>query len=522
MFGFHPPSFMVSRVAPIFYVFVFALALGCSGMGETSDPPSSTDDSAAVESGTVDGYAAQPARIYIDGSGTDWKTLSVRHEEVGDGEGLDVERLWTAHTEQHLFLRVELGQTINLQEGNSLTLFLDADNDPSTGTGTFGAELEWAFGEREGTVRGQTVGHAEIGLHSLPTVTSDIFEVAIDRSAVQADDSLRVALSSDGDRLPDGSGGLGYVLTEASTELEAPGIDAPATADLRIFSQNSVNNFDEGRSAIFAEERQPSYRRMIQAVAPDVIAFQEIYSQTAAETEEVVEGTFGRAEEWEWAKEGQDLVLGSRYPIVDTHTIPGYEEYESGAFLLDATEALGRRLIVVNMHPPCCNYDANDEHPARNVQRQRVVDGVVAFIRKVKSGQGPFDVAAKTPIAVVGDMNFVGDAQQPKTLQTGDIVHNEDFGSSEAPDWDGTALLDTRPRQTGAPMHTTWESTGSSFPPGRLDYAFVTDSVLDVVHEFVLNTATLSDEQLNRHDLRSGDTATASDHFPVVVDVAAK
>jgi hypothetical protein len=253
-----------------------------------------------------------------------------------------------------------------------------------------------------------------------------------------------------------------------------------------------------------------------------VIAFQEVYSQTAAEAEQVVEGTYGRAESWEWAKEGQDLVLGSRYPIVDSHTIPGYEDNESGAFLLDATEALGHRLVVVNMHPPCCNYDANEEHPNRNVQRQQVVDGVVAFIRDLKDGEGPFDVADDTPIAIVGDMNFVGDAQQPETLQTGNIVHNNEFGPSEAPDWDGTALLDANPRQTGTPMHTTWESADSSFPPGRLDYAFVTDSVLDIEHEFVLNTATLSDEQRSENGLQEEDTVTASDHMAVVIDVASK
>lgn len=516
---------MVSRFVSILSLLVLLVVWGCSGMGEANDPsppstPPSTDTSA--EQATVDGYTAQPARIYIDGRGSDWRALSVRHEETGDAEELDIERLWTAHTEQHLFLRLELGQSINLQEDNDLTLYLDADNDPSTGPSALGAELTWRFGDREGTLRGETVEHAKIGLHSLPTVTSDVFEIALNRSALQTEDSLRIALSSDGDRLPDGDKGLGYELTEASTNLETPGIDAPAAADVRILSQNSVNNFDEERSAIFEEDRQPSYRRIIEAVGPDVIAFQEIYSQTAEETEQVVEGTYGRAERWEWAKAGQDLVLGSRYPIVDTHTIPGYEDYESGAFLLDATEALGSRLVVVNMHPPCCNYDANEEHPARNVQRQRVVDGVAAFLRTLKSGDGPFDVAPETPIAVVGDMNFVGKAQQPTTLQTGDIVYNEDFGPSEAPDWDGTALLDTNPRQTGAPMHATWASVESSFPPGRLDYAFVTDSVLKVVHEFVLNTATLSEELRAEYNLQSDDTATASDHMAVVIDVAAK
>ena len=53
-----------------------------------------------------------------------------------------------AHVEQHLFLRLELGQSINLQEDNELTLHLDTDNDPTTGKQTLGlgAELSWTFG----------------------------------------------------------------------------------------------------------------------------------------------------------------------------------------------------------------------------------------------------------------------------------------------------------------------------------------------------------------------------------------
>jgi hypothetical protein len=68
-------------------------------------------------------------------------------------------------------------------------------------------------------------------------------------------------------------------------------------------------------------------------------------------------------------------------------------------------------------------------------------------------------------------------------------------------------------------MHTTWIDAGSSFPPGRLDYAFVTDSVLDIDHEFVLHTPALPDAALQRHGLQAGDTNTASDHLPVVIDV---
>lgn len=506
---------------------------GCGGTGGIEDPSEDEpgDGEEVQESSPVNGYVTKPARIYVDEEGEDWNDVSTQHNDADDAEGVDIERLWMAHAEQHFFLRLELGESINLQEGNDLTLYLDTDNDPGTGRQTLGigAELSWTFGQRSGQVyrdgSATDVGHAAIGLTSLPTVRADTFEIALDRSATPGGaplfegDSVRVALSNDGDRLPDGEGGLGYVLSEAETTLEAPTIDQPSDSDIRLLSYNAVNDFDLDRSAIFMEDRQPSFRRIFEAVGPDVIAFQEVYDQSASEVDSI-EQDLGLSDPWNWAKQGRDLVLGSRYPILDTHSIDGYEGYTSGAFLLDADEALGSRLVVINMHPPCCNSGPEDGDPSSNAQRQRVVDGVVAFLRELKQGKSPFSVAEDTPIAILGDMNFVGDAQQPQTLRTGQIINTEQFGDPAAPDWDGSSLLDTKPRQVASPMHTTWIFAESPFPPGRLDYAYVTDSVLEVVHEFVLYTPVLSEEMLTRHDLQAQDTDVASDHLPVVIDIA--
>jgi len=509
---------------------------GCGGLNGTTDEgdPEKPPEEAPTTRGPVDGYASHPARIYVDESMDDWEDIAARHvDSPDDGRGVDLERVWIAHDAEYLFLRFELGEPLNLQEGNALTLYLDTDNNPETGQQALGlgAELAWTFGERSGQVvrngGSKEVTHADLGFTSLPTVTSTTFEVAFDRSAVPTDegalfegDSLRVGLSNDGDRLPDADGGLGYVLSDADTPLDTPSLGTPNASALRMLSYNSVNDFDRGRSAIFLDDRQPSFRRIFDATDPGVIAFQEVYDQTADQVATVAEEALGLPGGWAWAKKGQDLVLGSRYPILDTHAIPGYEDNVSGAFLLDADGALGTDLLVVNMHPPCCNYGPDDGEPSRNAQRQRVVDGVVAFLRDVKQGEGPFDVPRETPIVVLGDMNFVGEAQQPQTLRTGEIVNTGRFGPAAAPDWDGSPLLDTRPRQAATPFHTTWVAPGSSFPPGRLDYAFVTDSVLDVVHEFVLHTPALPAAVRSAHGLRADDTPTASDHLPVVIDVA--
>lgn len=498
------------------------LTAGCGGLGSRE-----LEDDGEYVADPVNGYPTEPARIVIDESGTDWDDTTVLQVDgQDDGAAVDFERLRVAHSSQYLFLQLEVSDPMNLQEGNELTLHLDTDNDPATGQRTMGvgAEISWTFGERSGEVYtaagSQKIDHADLGLTSLPTVRSEAFEVALDRSAqlgpsvsLLDSDSVRIALSASGDRLPDEDGGVGYILSETDVAGGGAQLGSPQGGALRLLSYNVR------RDTLFDDAIQPHYRRVLQAVEPDVIGFQEVYEHTAAQTGRTVSQLYDDASGWEWAKAGTDLVVGSRYPILETHAISGYEDYKSAATLLDADGAVGSDLLYINMHPPCCNAGPEDGEPSSNVQRQRVVDGVAAFIRDVKHGEGPFAVASETPIVIAGDMNFVGNAQQPRTLRTGEIVDTNRYGSSVSPDWDGSALLDTNPGQTGAPLHTTWIDAESSFPPGRLDYAFVSDSVLEVVHEFVLHTPSLSDSTLNAHGLRPGDTKQASDHLPVVVDV---
>jgi len=489
---------------------------GGSFAGDGSDP--------------VDGYETQPSPIVVDGDGSDWSELSVRYDDAGDGsQPLALERLWMAHDEDHLFLRLTTDRPINLQETNDLTLYLDTDNDTSTGVSVLGlgAELRWTFGAREGMVRDGSVDHEDLGLAALPTVRSDSFEIVLDRSARPAGqrlfsgDSLRVAFSAGGDRLPDADGGLGYVLSKTEAIPRSPSLDRPKEADVRLLSYNIPNDFDGEENTLFEPDRHPSHERILEAVGADVIGFQEMYDDSAAAVEEVVENELGVVPaSWRWAKTGGELVLGTRFPIRDTTSIPGFsseeETEESGAFLLDTEAVLGRRLLVVLMHPPCCN------EPGDNRQRQATVDGVVAFLRDVKRGNASIDVAPQTPIVVMGDMNFVGDPQQPRSLRTGTIVNTDRFGEGVPPDWDGSQLLDTNPRQTGAPLHATTFNPESEFAPGRLDYAYVTDHVLDVVHEFVLSTPALSEATRNAYDLNADDTTVGSDHLPVVIDVTHK
>jgi endonuclease/exonuclease/phosphatase family metal-dependent hydrolase len=145
---------------------------------------------------------------------------------------------------------------------------------------------------------------------------------------------------------------------------------------------------------------------------------------------------------------------------------------------------------------------------------------VLAFLRDAQSEGGTIDVAPGTPVIVAGDMNFVGDDQLPFSLRTGTVADTSRFGPSFAPDWDGSSLTDLSPPLTGWPMDFTWYDLESSFSPGRLDYILYTDSVLRTIRQYTLFTPALSADQLEARGLQSDDVLQASDHLPLVVDVA--
>jgi endonuclease/exonuclease/phosphatase family metal-dependent hydrolase len=474
---------------------------------------------------------SHPARIQVDGDTTDWSGVPVlRRDSIGEANVEDLVSLRLAHDDAYLYVRIALGETVLLQEHNGLILRLDTDADPSTGAAPDGADVTWRFGDRAGTVAmpdtSRRIRHAAIGLTSLPTVASSTYEVALDRSArpggqpwLASGDTVCVALTSRGDRVPR-TGRACYHLGDTASLPDRSAMPLTRTPEaLRVMSYNVL--FD----TLFTAPPRPAYTRILRAIDADVIAFQEIYDHDADATRREVANILAARDDptWHAAKEGLDLVAVSRYPIVASHAIPGYEQYESAAFLIDTRDVLGTPLVLIAAHPPCCMGG----DPPADLRRQRVVDGIASFIREMKAGTGPLNddalrVDEGTPFMVVGDMNFVGSAQQPHTLSTGEIVHEAMYGPSVAPDWDGTPLLDTNPRFSHGPLHVTWVNPESSFPPGRLDYAYVSDSVLDVPRAFVLSTEAMPETALTAYGLKRTDTRTASDHLPVVVDVQPK
>jgi len=317
--------------------------------------------------------------------------------------------------------------------------------------------------------------------------------------------NLSVAIADDtpgaaGDMAPD-SGPFAYdwdnspVLKPGETDLTS------AAGAIRILTWNVL------WSNIIEAGTKDYFRRILQAVQPDIINLQEIleHDETAALIEEWLP-----LEQGSWHYLGfSDRVTISRFPIVWDWP-PTYEPLHGRYTLVPVEVTQGERLLVFNAHLSFGSYGE---------ERQLEADSFIAFLREMMTPGGAVAVQEGTPFVLLGDLNLVGDAQQLRTLLTGQIVNTGQYGQPHAPDWDGSHLADLFPLHTGSRMGFTWQVDEGGFWPGKLDYFIYSDSVMEVVDSFVVNTATMSKTQLATYGLEKDDCRMASDHLPVVVDV---
>ncbi|MBD3348384.1 MAG: hypothetical protein GF400_04200 [Candidatus Eisenbacteria bacterium] len=499
--------------------------------------------SAAEKAGAAPGSPQRP--IAVDGDFGEWETSDASFaDERGDADGLDLVSVSVRSDAARVAFLIELSPELNLQSGNELTLVIDADADASTGDEIHGvgAELVWTFGRRRGSLwrdgRMRQAEQSELGLLQAPTVSSDTFEVsfarspggeganAVARAAAEdppssespaprrfapgreaADEHGRLIESrvsfvlvderaGSGDRLPD-AGAATVALSdgppppprEVSLEKEDPD-------DIRVLTYNVL--FD----GLF--KRPSAFLRILRAIEPDIICFQEIWSHTARQAADQVSLALPETT-WHGAHTTEGQIV-SRYPFIEHSPIDEAGNYWAVVDLPDETYDVD--IGVVSAHPPCCEKEK---------ERQEQLDAVAAWLRERTTGNSA-SLPRGTPIVVAGDMNLVGGSNQLRTLLAGEIVYEKTYGPSHPPDWDGTPLSDANPRLAGGLDNYTWRDGRSSFAPGKLDYIVYSDSALGLGNAFVLSTERLPREALERYGLRADDTLEASDHLPVVAD----
>jgi endonuclease/exonuclease/phosphatase family metal-dependent hydrolase len=274
---------------------------------------------------------------------------------------------------------------------------------------------------------------------------------------------------------------------------------------------------------------QGAFVRVLRVINPDVICIQEINPQRDVKD---VLNILDRAvpidpdnDERLWhGYLGRDNVIASRWPLTmkASETMPATGRGHAMALvdLPDATYPAD--LYVINAHLKSAGGEKNI------ARRQKHADAIMNWIRDARRPEGAITLPPRTPYLFCGDFNIYDNDHRRHhfTLLTGDILDEKTYGKDFLPDWDNTILGDVLPLHNGTgPQRWTWRDDTTGFNPGPLDRIIYTDSVLRVAHAYILNTATLSDQQLAACGLKRGDVALdldkgIFDHVPMVVDFA--
>lgn len=471
--------------------------------------------------------------VFIDGAFEDWVDKApagsvFAPQPSGEGEfQAEASAVYLAHSAEYLFLYFSNPVEFDLQEGNDLLVLIDADDNAATGTtlanlNIGGVDLLWRLGRRNGRYYPADGGasialfHDDIGLVAAPTVTSRRFELALARDA-RPDGSTPLFGESDtigiwvvrdqaGDPPAESTPPIRYELGAEPIPYDAldyPRPVRPARADIRVLSWNVLFEAFENPA------NHPAYGRVLAALDPDIIAFQEIVEFNATEVRTLVEGWLDPLPGGSWhATQNSDLRLVSRYPILRTWQLAVPNQGAGNqAVLLDTAARFGEDLLVIQ-----CHFPFGDQEQ----ERQNEADQIMAFLRDERAAPGS-PITAATPVVILGDLNLVGLRRQLTTLLTGDIENETTYGHDLVPDVDGSGFRLARARHLARPFAYTWINPDGSFYPGVLDFQIHSDAVFKARNAFLLDSARLDAANLARWGLRAGDTGL-SDHFPLVAD----
>lgn len=453
--------------------------------------------------------------ITIDGQFQDWDDVELAYEDESGPWAPDFANIKITYDMDFLFIYFNFHEgEFLLQDNNAFHLYIDSDNNSETGyeKNGIGAELQWIFGQRQGTqyINGNTVSiwQNDITLRTGPTITSQEFEIAISRHCDAFSGGIvegRMIIEDappNSDTVPNESGGIYFSIGEDAVPSPEPiPFERQHENDIRILSYNTLY------TGIVEPDRQPHFERIIKAVDPDIIALQE-HSEWD-EIEDIIQSWFPE-DHWTASWTYRDLVVLSRFPLLNDANLISSER--TMCALWNTESELGQNLLIINSHLSCCDNDDS---------RQQQVDEFMSVWRDWRlGGSGPFYLEVGTPFIHVGDFNFVGQNQQVKTLQYGDIMDENTYGSDYPPDWDDTPIIDLFSRHTEKRMGYTWRNDGSSFNPGKLDYIFYSDATIDSGRHYVVNTLAMSPESLANYGLEWDDTQEASDHLPRIFDIS--
>ena len=268
-----------------------------------------------------------------------------------------------------------------------------------------------------------------------------------------------------------------------------------------------------------AATRTAQFARVVQALEPDVLCLQQV-TVGAARSAALVNSILPLPDGTSWRAHGaEDTVILSRFDIAATSEghVQNSERRRGHAIALIDTPA-------ADLYMVCAHFQSSDGVEDVTLRRQQA-EMIVMTIRDAKAGRGPIPLRPRTPFVVLGDLNAIAGPRFVDGIAAAKAVLERAGKINEGLDWDRSSLTDALPRHnaTGS-LRYTWRDDLDKYPPGILDRVIYSDSVLRSVNQFVLDTTSMTYEQLVKARLRTIDVmrdpqAGIHDHYPVVVDL---
>ncbi len=454
--------------------------------------------------------------ILIDDTYEDWDDIGTQNDNTGEVNGLDILKASVTDSEDYIYFYLKIDREIKIyddQYGNDeIKLYIDTDNDASTGKpfNGIGAEIEIDFVEREYFHHYPAISNwsrwlSDLDFEIAPTTTSDEFEIRLIKNAEANGNPIFVSpkmsylfSSKTGDYGPDEI--EVYEWNNYDWTYTPVDISSQVNNTIRVMSHNTLN---EG---LELSELYPSYERIYSKVRPEVVIFNESDVSTSL-VEDLMNQWVPSENAWTAVKRNSRTVIASSFPIIDSE----YVSYRITGVKIDLPDdEYNTDLLVIGMHAPCCENDAD---------RQVEADRFARYVLDLKSNQTEINVEEGTPIVAGGDLNLVGYKQQLTTFLTGDIQYTSTFGDGGPLDWDNTSLAQVVALESDRPLYHTWDGSNSSWPNSKLDYILYSDSQVKAKKSFVINTDGMSNERLNVYNFQYYDTDVMSDHYPIVADL---
>lgn len=461
--------------------------------------------------------------ISIDGRFDDWTSISSYTDVPADGQGVDLKGFSVTNDEKNLYIRLITNTVFNLSDSNNLYLNIDADNNANTGyfNNGIGAEFAWRFGYKYGFYyhdnTKDTVYASQLAMAGLTTHKNNTFEIAISRSTklgtqlqtLFTTDTIKLNFSNGmagGDQMPDVGSTKYYVFNNQLTSSFAPvELSRCNGSYLRVMTYNTA--FD----GLIDAARANQYRRILQAVLPDIIVFNECGNTSYVQAKSVLDTWMptGTAAGWYCYKADPGNIVCSRYPVKYAKNI---SFRKATVTYIDLPAKYQTDIVFIGTH--LMYYNDGDS------TRQKEADIIAAYLRDMKAGITEYPIPANTPFVIAGDFNLVNSYSPLNTMLTGEIVHTDLYGSSAMPDWDNQPISSVYAKVSERDMAYTWRSRDAKarWLPGKLDYILHSNTNILLKKSFVLQTELMSAARLSQYGLEATDTYLASDHLPVVAD----